>query len=552
MGKWNKSKKNKMISTVATVLVIVLLIGGLTFDALSSRGVFLRAKTVMSSDDYTVNGAMMTYYMNANYHSYMTNMENTYSSLLTSLGYDIYDFLGIDPSVSLKKQVQNTETGATWFDYFADTTKANVEQYLVYCQAAKEAGITLDEDDLAQVEQSLAMMQIYASYYGYTYSGYITSLYGTGVREKDVRDAMELSLLASKYAQQIYDGYYDNATAEEIDAYYAENTTHFLSADYLAYKLTATKAEIAADATEEEKAKIEQDYATLKESINAAAEKLVAFTDAEEFKEYVRSYWATTNKDIYEDKYYEEFLKEAEGDTDEEKAAAAQKLVEEKLAEDAQVIVDDMLVEDYAYAQESDFEKFLFGYAEEGAEEIAAAAAGTTYRHVDDEKDEEGTYSVTVYFVVRSSSRDESLTRDVTYLLLPGSKFTAEKAEEIKAAFAAGEISKEALLALQEEHTDATSDSIENLGKAEFGFDEVDQWLFADERAAGDYELITTSYDKDTYYVLMYVDAMGDAVWYLEALEHVAEEKVSDWYEEATKTYPITIREKAIAGLNML
>jgi hypothetical protein len=213
-----------------------------------------------------------------------------------------------------------------------------------------------------------------------------------------------------------------------------------------------------------------------------------------------------------------------------------------------------MAVEKYTYYTGSDHGKILFG---EG--DTAAAAVNTTFKVVSDttapaesETETKKAYSVSVYFVTRAASRDEDKTTDVAYIALPKTAYTEEKANEVLAAFEQGGKNKDAMLALNEKYTDNVACTfVENTTEGFFGAAAADEWAYSDERKAGDYELISATINSTEYYILILVEAEGDAVWYVAANEGLIASKKEAWLEEAGKTYPIQIDESKLDNIKM-
>ena len=78
------------------------------------------------------------------------------------------------------------------------------------------------------------------------------------------------------------------------------------------------------------------------------------------------------------------------------------------------------------------------------------------------------------------------------------------------------------------------------------GSDEIDEWLYNVDRKAGDYELITYTYEKVKYYAIVYVEAISYEEWYVDARDGMVAEEVETWYEEQQKKYAVTINDKVI------
>ena len=526
-----------LVFAVIAVLLIVVMIGNLLVGA----GIFMRARTAAESDDFKVNGAMMTYYVNSVYSTYVNYYYEMYSSLMSSSSssIDVHSLMGIDPNVSLKKQVYNEESGQTWFDYFADMAKQQVEQQLVYCQAARAAGVELSEDDYAAIDASIEQLKAYATMYGYSFENYIAANYGKGVKEKDIRRAMELGQLASKYAQVKNEEFLGASTPEKVQAFFEANMNDYLSADYLSYTFTATKNADAENA--------DTLYAADKDKITAAAEKLLALTTAEEFKQGIKDYFIAGSTDEYREKYYDTYLSEAEGETDEEKAATADQKLQDKLAEDAEAHVANVATEDFAYTVDTDLGAWIFG-----KDDAAAATANTTYKVVDDAKDVDGTYKITVYFLTRAASRNEDTTRTFTYLLLEESNYTETDAKAALALFENGEKNAEGLKAVAEQYeNNSACTTLEEVAPGSTGVDALDEWLFAEGRKAGDYAQITYTYEDTEFYIVVYLDEIAAAEWYIDCRDAQVAEELSDWYDEASKTYVVTVNDKVVNKVKM-
>jgi hypothetical protein len=535
-----KQSKGVVYGTWALAIFTIVLVLSLLFSALVSSGLFLRAGNAMKTDDYEVDGAMMSYYMHSIYSSEVSSYQKMLENMgITSASSLVYTYMGLDPNVDLKKQTHKS-SGKTWFAYFADQAKEQVEEILIYCQAAKAAGIVLDDEDKASIDYEIQMLDIYSQLYGTSLNVYIKNLYGEGVKEKDVRRVLELNALASKFAQKVQDDFYDASTDEKVNAFFDKNKNDYISADFLVYEYTAAFDTSIKDAEEKK-----SDYLIKKADASVKADQLKAATTREEFETIVKNNWMEEKKQSYTDKYYADYLKTAEGETDEEKKAAAEKKVQEKLEEDAKAVVDGMLTEKYAYSVSDDLGKWIFG-----EKDVAAATVNSTKKIENSgNNDEKGTYKVKVYFLVRAASPVEDTTRNFSYMIMSEKDF---KEEEAKAALELFKLEakqdKESLekIATGESYKKSTFNSMEDLKKGLSGSDEIDEWLYNVDRKAGDYELITYTYEKVKYYAIVYVEAISYEEWYVDARDGMVAEEVETWYEEQQKKYAVTINDKVI------
>ena len=548
-----KKTASKNYTSIITLVVAVVVAVALIFGAISSSGITLRTRTTMSSDNFKVTGTMMSYYAHLVYSSYVSEYEEMYSSYLESLssyGYTIYDLMGIDPNKSLKDQVYNESTGETWYDYFMTQAREQTEQLLLYCEGAKAAGIELTEEDMLEIDSTISLLAAYASYYGYSTKSYMASLYGKGVSEKDVRNALKLSTLATKFTEKLVADFEAAATDADVEAFYNDNTNDYLYADYLSYKLDAALSSLAEDATAE-------DIAAAKKVVDDAAATMMAATTVAEFTEAVKAYLTTAMAGDYN---YEDYLATAEGETDEEKETNAKATAQEKLDAAIQTQLDAMKVEDYAYSTSTEVGKWIFG-----EEDGKAAAANTTFKDVvnteakADEDPDDGTdtstkasYTVTVYFLTSAASRNEDSTYNFSYLALPGTTYSLEQAETALKEFVDAGATKEVLLGMNTKYTShAGCTEIEDAAGDYFGMADVDDWTFNTERKAGDYELLTGKSGESTYYFIVLSEGEGHKAWYVDVLADLIVSENDKWLEEAGKIYPVKANDKAINAVNM-
>lgn len=257
-GAQTKKKKAPMptwVGTLIVVSVLVLLILFATFCILRSQGVFARGKIIARTENYKVSVPMMSYMVYTEYQNWVQNYQNTgYMQYIKGSGGD-----ALNTSKPLRSQnysvVTDEKTGTTttttWFTYFAKQAATDVEQILRMCELARARGVELSADELAEIDTSIQLMGLYAQAYGYTTNAYIASMYGQGVNAKDVRKMMELSTLASKYADMINDELKAAITENRVnEAYEADKKTYDIAIDYLGYAFSATfKAEGATEET---------------------------------------------------------------------------------------------------------------------------------------------------------------------------------------------------------------------------------------------------------------------------------------------------------------
>ncbi len=490
----NKKKggAKNVIAVVAVILAFVI-VGGLVvaYNVVES-GFIQRNSVAMSSENFEVSSAMMSYYFNTTYQNYVSS----YSSMLETMG--------LDTSKPLESQKYTEKE--TWYDFFMSTTKSQVQQLLVLAEAAKAAGFEPDENDghdHGSIDETIAAMEQNAKLYGVTLDYYLSAVYGASVNEKVLRQCVELSELASHYSEHIVEGYeFDKA---DWDKYYEDNVDSFNKVNYLSYTFKVEKAEVKKDATDDEKAAAEAlDKAEAERLLNEA-NTLAATTDEKTFKTFVESYLRT---DLYKDMTEEE-MKEEKIDIDDE--------------------IEKLLVEGATNSSESELNKWLFDKERKGYETKVI-------------KDDKAlTYAVYMILPVEDNAdlglacmyRDAYTLKDYRYIPFLASEY---KNSDKDAKAAAEKVFEEYKETATEEKFIALADPDKGYGDGAYedalveGADkttiaaEVGDWAYDSARKEGDCEIVKV---EGKGYYLVYFCGDNDIKWQVQADNGLKNEQYS-------------------------
>ena len=189
-------------------------------------------------------------------------------------------YYGFDTTKSSKTQYYDEENKITWYDEFIDSAKSEVTQLFTLCETAQKEGVSIDDNDRKDIDETLNNMKSAASEAGKTVDEYISSTFGEGLTEKDVRENLEQTTLASKYYKMIYEGF--TYTDEQYEKTYNENKESYQYVDFLTFTfgygtVDSSDSSVTVDEAQKEKAK-------------AAAEELKKVTSEQEFKDYITKY----------------------------------------------------------------------------------------------------------------------------------------------------------------------------------------------------------------------------------------------------------------------
>ncbi len=538
-----KKRSTKWITVLVTSIIVLVLAASIMFTTFSNSGVFKRNTTVVKTENFEVTGTMMEYFFKERYSAYVSEMS----------AYIQDGYIKLDTTQSLKTQFQSGTT--TWFDYFMNLTTTRVSQLLAYCEGAHKEGITLSKEEKAEIEADIKALyntaEQYASIYGTSAKGYISSTYGKGVTKKDIRAAMTIEKLASKYANILYDRFDEAVTADDINKHYDENSEDYITADYLSYKFEVTKEEVKESdyngdtaAFEAAKKEAEDKYKSVKEDAKKKADELLAKTNAEDFKAYIK---ANLEKDYKE-----------KGDDNNTISESEQKEIDTKM--------DALLTEKYAHGYDSELECWIFGYVYEKPETDSSENSSSTEdsdekpattdkatvnatkliedTSKDTEKNENPSYTVTVYMLAREAGRDETITKDVFYAAFPSANKT--EAEALVTEFGAAAKDFATFEALANAKGATIVNDNPNNGKGDFGYDEIDEWLFSADTKAGALKNI----EVENYNVVVYVVGDGDAQWYVDIHQTVAENRYEEWIDQAVEALALKYNTKFLNGID--
>ena len=336
---------------IAAMIISVLIIVAFVISLIASSGLFLRMQNGASSENFKVNGSMMSYFTNSYYQSWYSQ-------------YYYYIYLGyvdFDPSASLKEQYVDKDKTQTYYDFFAEAAKTQVTQILKYCEAAKADSTVdfskLESDAKTAAEESIKTLEASAKASGYTTEAYIRTNFGENVSKNDIYDSIVLESIASSYYEIIYDRFYDAVTDADKNTYFGENLAEFVHAAYLTYAIESSVAVPTVTASDykggaESKAYLE---AVKEATKNIKAEDYDGGEESEEYKQAVAA--AIAEAGIVASDY------EGGEDSPKYKEALAEAYAKAKEANEAQMLKDKEIIDKLASAEsEEEFKKIFLGH----------------------------------------------------------------------------------------------------------------------------------------------------------------------------------------------
>ena len=531
-------KKVDLFSTIMTIVLVLIIVGGIAlfaFQSCEKSGIGLRSKIVVKSENYEINGAMMQYAVMTSYNNYLSTYEQ----------YGLLDYIGIDTSKKLSAQ-QYSET-QTWLDYFTEQTKSTVEQMLVYAEAAKAAGFELTAEEKNSVDSVVSSFELMASYYGTSTEAYIASNYGQGVKAKDIRDFLAISTLAEQYSAKVAEDLKAGITEDEVNSFYEDNKVDYTQFDTISYSEKITI---------ETEGKTDDEIAAAKEELKNALSKLTEATTADEFKSILAEIKNITVENA-DDETTEETTEEVTDESTEETTDETTDEATDKKTEEEKSPLDNVVEATIKNSEVSgDIKEWFFEVADGAFVRVTGDS-----KLFEENKENKGTgeeadkvkshdYTVTVYLVLGEAERDETITKNAGHILFKkdthGTQEKAlEAAQKILAEYNTGDRTKESFEELANKNTEDSGVFYDNIKKGDM-VEAFENWVYDEERKAGDVDIVETEYGQH----IMYFVGDGDAAWYVDCFNNLFNKIAEDQYQEFKEAYKVEYSAKAAKALN--
>ncbi len=528
------SKKTDRTGLWVTLVIALLIVASLALWFFSSSGVVERGTTVISTDNYKVDATMITYYEN---QLYSTAFNQYYSYY-----YQYFTQGDANAAYTYAQQAMQEQTLASYYDEALDLVK----EILILCESAKAEGITLDSKDKEDIDAVVSQ-----------YDGVIKQNFGTGVKKSDLRKAVEIQVLASKYYDEFNETTKSAITADEISKYIDENKADFYVADYLVAPLGILAEDYEGDV---------EGFAAAKALVDEYADKMKKSTTAEEFKTLLVEFTVKNgfdalvateiDSDLVPDKAtlntYEQTAIDYIVKSLVKEEAVASKSATEGSLEYAMLTIEETLKKSCQEALDK---------AEASQAYVDAATAETAPTEeikwlIDDARKEGDTndskisdeteYTITVYRIEKPLHIDKTLTKNVGHILIEAAKATATeaqiaeakaKAETVLAEFKAGDKTEDSFEEIGLANTSDSNVFYDNVTEG-YMVAEFNDWLFDEARKVGDTDIVQTDFG---FHVMLYrgEEIISDA----KAKAGIISDKYSDFLK--SNESKVVINEKA-------
>ncbi len=272
------SKALKIIVTSAIAILLVALIAGSSIvSAIGSLAPAVKiGDTKISATEFNF------YYMAA-----FNDVANQAAQAQQMYGSNVF---GFDSSLPPDEQETTDADGntITWADVIRDNAVSFAQQTIGYYNEAKAAGLTLSEDENAEINETIENYRKEAADNGYTLNAYLKLYYGNGFKEKTFKKILEIEFLAKQFIENKQTEINDSITDDIIEKEYKANKKDYDYTDIryftINFKTLTAKENESADALKKRQKEANDKL------IADAKEILAKATDDAAFIEAVKAY----------------------------------------------------------------------------------------------------------------------------------------------------------------------------------------------------------------------------------------------------------------------
>ena len=206
-----EKKKTRTKWIVGSILVVLLV----AFIIVGNSNLFYTAQKAVKIGDKSYSVAEFNYEYMSTYQQY----NQMYSQYMG-------DGSMCAPTADYTEDDSGDDAFKTWDDFYKDAAIKSLSRKQALCALAEENDVALTDEEIQEVDDSLASLGDMAKEYGYANAGkFLSANYGNGVTEKLARELMLRDALANKYQTE-----YQNSLTysdEELQAAYDENKDEY-------------------------------------------------------------------------------------------------------------------------------------------------------------------------------------------------------------------------------------------------------------------------------------------------------------------------------------
>ena len=278
-AKKNAKKSHKVIlskgmkKAIAAVVVIAIVAGIGAFSVMNS-GMLERGKVAFKVGDIEVTAPEYGFYYSSAFSNYF-NMSYQYDTYYGAGMGKMYT--GYDYSVSPDQQKYSGEIEGVEEPMFTDFFRQQATQSIQYVKGsvlyAAENGIELDEDDYAEIEETMDNFKETADSMNYSLSAYLRRFFHKGLTPSLLEEIVKEQTLTTKVSEVKTEEFAASYSDEEIEKTFKDSLKTYGTVSLYHYDIAAEKETVKA--TEEGKEDTQEVTDKTMAAAKAKAEKFV-------------------------------------------------------------------------------------------------------------------------------------------------------------------------------------------------------------------------------------------------------------------------------------
>lgn len=305
-AKQKKTRTKWIIIGVVIVLFFAFAIYLNTGALYRSLDALTVSNTEITSGDVTISAGERSFSVaecNYVYNMQYVTFVNTYGSYASMFGLDTTQPLDTQACAMGGEEDEDY----TWDDYFRDQSETLLKQLAAFEAYANAKGLTLNDDDAADIQETIDAIEETAKENNYANANkFLSANYGKGCNVSVVRGMLELEALANKVQTDITDAqvYTDKELSEKYesvkDSYDKFTYSYYLAAAATEENEDGTTADPTDEAKADAKAVAEKVYASVKDGTALADAVKAIVSDEAEVTEQSDVFGSSVESDISE------------------------------------------------------------------------------------------------------------------------------------------------------------------------------------------------------------------------------------------------------------
>ena len=224
----------KWLSPLIGIVLVVAIVVGAVAGIISSNGIIQRNRIILESQSgkFDVNQNMATFIAWQSLY-YNASMYWTYCSYgLIEDTYNITKSYTVDQyALTVAQNSLDTELRSS-----IDDVLESIKLYVAVCDVAYAEKVELKDEDMTSVTEAIDELEKLREEYGYTsLKAFLKTSMGKGMKEKDIRDALEMIALYNKYCTVKQVAFEKAVTLADVEAFRDKHPEDYYKTDYLTF-----------------------------------------------------------------------------------------------------------------------------------------------------------------------------------------------------------------------------------------------------------------------------------------------------------------------------